>query len=34
MRAPGDFHRGHAGEVHVDHLARELGMDPPGIPAA
>ncbi len=28
MRAPGAFHRGHAGEVHVDHIARELGMDP------
>jgi CO/xanthine dehydrogenase Mo-binding subunit len=28
MRAPGDFHRAHAGEVHVDHLAREIGMDP------
>ncbi len=28
MRAPGDFHRAHAGEVHVDHLAREMGMDP------
>ncbi len=28
MRAPGAFHRGHAGEVHIDHLARELGMDP------
>jgi CO/xanthine dehydrogenase Mo-binding subunit len=28
MRAPGAFHRGQAGEVHMDHLARELGMDP------
>ncbi len=28
MRAPGDFHRAQAGEVHVDHIARELGMDP------
>ncbi|MPZ13608.1 MAG: molybdopterin-dependent oxidoreductase [Chloroflexi bacterium] len=28
MRAPGDFHRGHAGEGHIDHIARELGMDP------
>jgi carbon-monoxide dehydrogenase large subunit len=28
MRAPGDFHRAHAGEVHMDHLAREIGMDP------
>src|SRR4029453_11294315 len=28
MRAPGSFHRGHAGEVHIDHIARELGMDP------
>ena len=28
MRAPGDFHRAHAGEMHVDHIAHELGMDP------
>ncbi len=28
MRAPGAVHRGFAGEVHIDHLARELGMDP------
>jgi carbon-monoxide dehydrogenase large subunit len=28
MRAPGAFHRGHAGEVHIDHLARESGIDP------
>src|SRR5581483_4257614 len=28
MRAPGDFHRAHAGECHVDHLAREIGLDP------
>jgi CO/xanthine dehydrogenase Mo-binding subunit len=28
MRAPGDFQRTHAGEVHVDHIARELAMDP------
>ncbi len=28
MRAPGAFHRAQAGEVHVDHIARELGMDP------
>ncbi len=28
MRAPGDFHRAHAGEAHIDHLAREIGMDP------
>ncbi|MBM2810727.1 MAG: hypothetical protein HW416_1486 [Chloroflexi bacterium] len=28
MRAPGDFQRAHAGEVHMDHIARELGMDP------
>ena len=28
MRAPGDFHRAHAGEVHIDHIARELAMDP------
>jgi len=28
MRAPGDFHRACAGEVHIDHLARELGLDP------
>jgi CO/xanthine dehydrogenase Mo-binding subunit len=28
MRAPGDFHRACAGEVHIDHIARELGMDP------
>ena len=28
MRAPGDFHRAQAGEVHVDHIARELGLDP------
>jgi CO/xanthine dehydrogenase Mo-binding subunit len=28
MRAPGDFHRAHAGEAHIDHIARELGMDP------
>ena len=28
MRAPGAFHRGHAGEVHIDHIAREAGLDP------
>ncbi|MPZ14335.1 MAG: molybdopterin-dependent oxidoreductase, partial [Chloroflexi bacterium] len=28
MRAPGAAHRGLAGEAHVDHIARELGMDP------
>src|SRR5207249_323148 len=28
MRAPGDFQRAHAGEVHMDHIARELRMDP------
>lgn len=28
MRAPGDFHRAQAGEVHVDHIAHELGIDP------
>ncbi len=28
MRAPGDFHRAQAGELHVDHIARELGIDP------
>jgi carbon-monoxide dehydrogenase large subunit len=28
MRAPGAFHRGHAGEGHMDHIARELGLDP------
>jgi len=28
MRAPGDFHRAHAGESHIDHLAREMRMDP------
>jgi len=28
MRAPGDFQRAHAGEVHMDHIARELGLDP------
>jgi carbon-monoxide dehydrogenase large subunit len=28
MRAPGDFHRAHAGEGHIDHLARELAIDP------
>ncbi|MBM2810814.1 MAG: hypothetical protein HW416_1573 [Chloroflexi bacterium] len=28
MRAPGAFHRGHAGEAHMDHIARELDMDP------
>jgi CO/xanthine dehydrogenase Mo-binding subunit len=28
MRAPGDFHRAQAGEVHIDHIARELGLDP------
>ncbi|MBM2812753.1 MAG: hypothetical protein HW416_3512 [Chloroflexi bacterium] len=28
MRAPGDFHRAHAGEAHVDHIARELAIDP------
>jgi CO/xanthine dehydrogenase Mo-binding subunit len=28
MRAPGAVHRGFAGEGHIDHLARELGMDP------
>src|SRR5439155_14082641 len=27
MRAPGDFHRAQAGEVHMDHIARELGLD-------
>jgi carbon-monoxide dehydrogenase large subunit len=28
MRAPGDFHRAQAGEVHIDHMAHDLGMDP------
>ena len=28
MRAPGATHRGFAGEAHVDHIARELEMDP------
>jgi CO/xanthine dehydrogenase Mo-binding subunit len=28
MRAPGEFHRTQAGEVHIDHLAREAGIDP------
>jgi CO/xanthine dehydrogenase Mo-binding subunit len=28
MRAPGAFHRGHAGEAHVDHIAREIEIDP------
>ncbi len=28
MRAPGEAHRGLAGEAHIDHLARALGMDP------
>src|SRR5205807_1136512 len=28
MRAPGDFQRAQAGEVHVDHIAQELGIDP------
>jgi CO/xanthine dehydrogenase Mo-binding subunit len=28
MRAPGDFHRAQAGEVHVDHIAHEMGIDP------
>ncbi|HXF83520.1 MAG TPA: xanthine dehydrogenase family protein molybdopterin-binding subunit [bacterium] len=28
MRAPGATHRGLAGEGHIDHIARELGMDP------
>jgi len=28
MRAPGDFHRAHAGEAHIDHMAREMNMDP------
>jgi len=28
MRAPGATHRGLAGEGHVDHIARQLGMDP------
>src|SRR5439155_10186140 len=28
MRAPGSFHRGLAGEGHIDHIAREIDMDP------
>ncbi|MBM2810607.1 MAG: Ald Xan dh protein [Chloroflexi bacterium] len=28
MRAPGSIYAGHAGEGHIDHIARELGMDP------
>jgi CO/xanthine dehydrogenase Mo-binding subunit len=28
MRAPGSFHRGLAGEGHIDHIAREIGVDP------
>ncbi len=28
MRAPGAAHTGYMGECHVDHIAREIGMDP------
>src|SRR5581483_907088 len=28
MRAPGAAHTGFVGESHIDHIARELGMDP------
>lgn len=28
MRAPGAAHTGFAGEAHIDHVAREVGMDP------